>query len=177
MCSALHKVFTLKNMISLAVLDAQMNLSLSPSTHSLQWVSEVVQHLYYFLVYERSLPCSHRRRERGTECKRSWNGNAHASSYGSCGERAAIRGRQLSASWGCGETHREAPSARTPWCSKWHQSHDCCSTKDRREVFVAEQRCSYRWVPFLDLPLHICVWLLSSSVMTCARTDHVARDL
>ena len=32
-------------------------------------------------------------------------------------------------------------------------------------------------VPFLDLPLHICVWLLSSSEMTCVRSDHVARDL
>ena len=64
----------------------------------------------------------------------------------------AVGGRPKGASsWGCGETHCEAPSLQGPWCSKWHQSHDCCSTKDRSEVYVVEQRCSYRCVPFLDV--------------------------
>ena len=40
---------------------------------------------------------------------------------------------------------------------------------------VVEQKSS-SGVPFLDLPLHVCVRLLSS-VMTCARSDHLTRDL
>ena len=42
---------------------------------------------------------------------------------------------------------------------------------------VVEQMCSSCGVLFLDLALHICVGLLSSSVLTCARSEHLTRDL
>ena len=41
---------------------------------------------------------------------------------------------------------------------------------------VVEQKSSSGGVPFLDLPFRVCVRLLSS-VMTCARGDHLTRDL
>ena len=41
---------------------------------------------------------------------------------------------------------------------------------------VVEQKCSSCGVLFLDLALHVCV-CLSSSVLTCARSEHLTRDL
>ena len=161
------KISHLKNMITLSIWMPKWTwLSHSVPTHFNE-CPRYTTSFFNFLACERSLPCPHCRCERGTDCKRSWNGDrlmAPAMMH-------AVGGRPKgAASWGCCETHREAPfPARAPWCSKWHQSHDCCSTKDRSEVYVVEQRCSYRCVPFLD----VCVWLLSSSVMTFSRSDHL----
>ena len=75
---------------------------------------------------------------------------------------------ERAASRGCGQKHRETPPLQ--------EQHGVRNDTRNHGAMLWSRSPSSGGVPFLDLPFHVCVRLLSS-VMTCARGDHLTRDL
>ena len=106
---------------------------------------------------ERTLPYPHLRCARTTHCKLNWKENAHAPSFDACSGRPAKRNRQQRLR---------------------------AKTRNDTGIMIAVQRkieakCMMLWSrgALIVVFHHVCVRLLNSSVMICARCDHLARDL